>query len=159
MQSEARASDRELGLAYASIALRNNNREWGLRALELLRSEDQAHPNDPKIISSLAQLYDRTNRDDEACALYEAAVRLDPSVAASKVNLAGCLAKRGQTDQALRLWTEVLKTNPSMETARLNLAVALFRTGRKTEARAGLLEALRFNPASRRARELLAGLE
>ena len=153
------AGDRELGLAYASVALQENNRAWGLRAFELLRKESAANPRDAKVASSLAQLYDRMNRDEDACRLYETAVGLDPNAAAAKVNLAACRAKQGKVDEALALWSEVLKLNPSMETARLNYAVALFRTGRKNEAKASLNEALRFNPASRRARELLAGLQ
>jgi len=153
------AGDRELGLAYATVALRDNNQAWGIRAFQLLRQQNATHPEDAKVAASLARLYDRMNREDDACRLDEQVVKLDPTGAASKVNLAGCLAKQGQMDDALRLWSEVLKVNPSMETARLNYAVALFRTGRKEEAKVNLTEALRFNPASRRARQLLAGLE
>jgi tetratricopeptide (TPR) repeat protein len=136
---------------------RDNNQAWVLRAFNLLREQNATHPDYSKTASSLAQLYDRMNREEEACRLYETAAKLD-ATAAVRINVASCLAKQNKIDDAIALWSIVLKTNPAIESARLNLAVALFRTGRVADSKACLSEALRFNPASRRARELLASM-
>ena len=45
------ATNRELGLGYATLALQDNNRVWGARAFELLRNE-----TDAKSLDQLAQL-------------------------------------------------------------------------------------------------------
>jgi hypothetical protein len=152
------STDRELGLAYASVALRDNNQAWGLRAFTLLQQANAAHAADPKVMLSLAQLYDRMKREDEACALYKKVANMDETAAVAIINLGACLAKEGKAEDAIGLWQGVLETNPSLEAARLNLAVALFRAGRREQAIRHLREALRFNPASRKAAELLSGM-
>ena len=56
---DAPAGDRELGLAYAKIALLENNNVWGMRAFELLRKVNTEYPEDVKVASELTPLYDR----------------------------------------------------------------------------------------------------
>ncbi len=65
------SGDRELGLAYATVAISGNNRIWGMRAFELLRRANVEDRDDGKLSSKLAQLYDRMGKEEEACALYE----------------------------------------------------------------------------------------
>ena len=148
----ATASDRDLGLAYASLALRDNNRTQGLRAIALL---EKADPAGFKVLTQLAQLLERAGQQQRACDLYERAVQLDPAPVAAAVNLGSCYASRGQVERAIPLWQAALLRNPALEAARLNLAVALYRTGDTPAARAILNEGLRFNPASLRLRALL----
>ncbi|MEX2263018.1 MAG: tetratricopeptide repeat protein [Bryobacteraceae bacterium] len=151
----APAEDRELGLAYASVALRDNNRVWGMRAFELLRKEYSRHPEDLKVGGQLAQMYDRMGDERKACDIYALIVAADPASVVPAVNLGTCLAKQGRIQESIRLWKGALQRNPALESARLNLAVALYREGDLPGARATLNEALVFNPASRRIRELL----
>ena len=61
--------DRELGLAYATVALRDANRVWGMRAFELLRKVNAQMPDDGKVAAQLAQLYDRMGNEEQACGL------------------------------------------------------------------------------------------
>jgi Flp pilus assembly protein TadD len=148
----APASDRDLGLAYASLALRDNNRTQGMRAIALLQNAD---PSDFKALTQLAQLLERAGQQQRACDLYARAVALDPAPIAAAVNLGSCLASQGQIEKAIPLWRAALSRNPALESARLNLGVALYRAGDAPAARAAFLEGLRFNPASTRLRALL----
>jgi hypothetical protein len=155
---EGQAGDRELGLAYADVALKENNRQWGMRAFELLRKTYETHPADIKVAAQLAQLYDRMGNQSKACAIYSAIVAADPTAIAPAVNLGACLAKNGNMAQSIDLWTGVLRRNPGLESARTNLAVALAGTGQVDAARAVVREGLKFDPLSQRLDALLRQL-
>lgn len=149
------ASERDLGVAYATLALRNNRRAWGLRAFELLRHAVADSPDDTKAATQLAQLYDRMGREAEACLLYTR-VSATPSVTpAALVNYGTCLAKENDLEGAARWWRTALSRSPALESARLNLAVAQFRGGEAAAARATLQAGLAINPASRSLRDML----
>jgi Tfp pilus assembly protein PilF len=152
------AARREVALAWAEVALRDNNRAWGMRAYELLRSEYERDPADTRIASQLAQLYDRMGQEEKACELYSHVVERNPEAVAPAVNLGACLAKQGRTVESMRLWAGVIQRSPGQEGARVNLAVAQLQSGDAATARATLAEALRWNPLSQRARELLRQL-
>lgn len=152
-------SDRELGLAYATVALRDANRVWGMRAFELLRKANAQFPEDAKVAAQLAQLYDRMGNEEQACVLYARAVALEPMAHAAAVNLGTCLSHQGRIEESIVLWEGVLLRNPTMEPAILNLAVARYRKGDVDRARAALERALKFNPALRAARDLLRDMQ
>ncbi len=148
-------SDRDLGLAYATIAIRDNNRAWGLRALELLTKVPE---DDTKAAAKLAQLYDRMGRDKQACAIYERVHSLDPTPAVI-VNLGACRAAEGKIEESIALWKSALKLSPAMEAGRLNLAVAQFRGGDGEAAKSTLREGLKFNPLSTRILQMLRDIQ
>jgi hypothetical protein len=147
------STDRDLGLAYATLALEDNNRAWGMRAVGLLESA-----SDVKAVGQLAQFYDRMGKEDVACAMYRRVVDSDPAATGAAVNLGTCLAKQGKMEDSIRIWKSALTRDPGLESARFNLAVALYRLGKADDARATLDEGLKFNPASKRARELLQAI-
>jgi hypothetical protein len=149
------AGDRELGLAYASEALPQNNRVWGMRALELLK---KANPDDAMVAVQLAQLYDRMGQEQEACGLFAQAVKQGVPSPGALVNLGACQAKQGDLDSAILSWTQALQRNPALEPARLNLAVAQIRSGRIESARTNLQTALKYDPFSPHLRELLRSI-
>jgi Tetratricopeptide repeat/Cytochrome c554 and c-prime len=153
------AGDRELGLAYAGEALPRNNPSWGKRAIPLLESAAEAHPDDAAVSEQLAQLYDRMGRNDDACKLFAKASQQRATGAGALVNLGACQAQQGEFASAVASWTEALVRNPGLEEARLNLAVAQFRLGNTAAARANLQKALEFDPFLQRARELLAAMD
>lgn len=155
----AAVANRELALAWADVALRENNRAWGLRAFQLLQAEYQQNPNDAKVGAQLAQLYDRMGQESRACTIYERVVAVNPSAVAAAINLGTCRAKEGRLDDAMKLWAGALERNPAHEGARMNLAVAQFQSGDVRAARATLNAGLKFNPASRRLKELLARVD
>jgi len=148
------ASARDLGLAYASIGMTQNNDVWANRAVTLL---EKVSP-DAKVMTQLAQLVERGGDQQRACTLYERAVAADASSGAASVNLGICRASSGNLIDAIRLWKDALSRNPGLEAARLNLAVALYRSGNIDAARSTLTEGLRFNPASPKARSMLKQL-
>ncbi len=150
--------DRELGLAYASEALPRNNRAWGMRAFALLKKVADAHPEDASVSLQLAQLYDRMGQEQQACELFEQAVKGGASGTAALVDLGACQAKRGDIDGAMTSWIQALQRNPAIEAARLNLAVAQLQSGKTDSARATLETALKYDPFSQRVRDLLRSM-
>jgi hypothetical protein len=151
-------AEREVALAWADVALRENNPAWGKRAFQLLEAEYRRNPSDVKVAAQLAQLYDRMGQEARACSMYEQiAVSGGASVAAT-VNLGTCRAKQGRLEDAVKLWRDALKRSPGLEGARMNLAVALFQSGDIPAARSVLEAGLRLNPVSRRIQELLGRL-
>jgi hypothetical protein len=150
--------DRELGLAYASEALPENHRAWGMRAFSLLKQVAAAHAEDGAVAVQLAQLYDRMGQEEEGCNLFERAVKSDAPGTAALVNLGACQAKRADLADAMRSWKQALQRNPALEAARLNLAVAQQQSGDAAGARASLEIALKFDPFSVRAQELLRSM-
>jgi predicted CXXCH cytochrome family protein len=153
------SSDRELGLAYANVAIEKNNKVWGMRAFELLRKAAEMNPDDARVASQLAQLYDRMGNERKACELYAQAVRSEPASVAAKVNLGTCMAKEGRVTESIELWSDVVARAPGLESARFNLAVAQYRSGDAAAARRTLREALAINPTSRRAVQLMRQLD
>ena len=150
------ASDRETGLAYAEEALVDNNRRFGIRALELLSPVYAAHPSDSQVADQFAQLLDKAGRQNQACEIFQRVSGDSDAPAAALVNAGVCLASAGHTEDAIAFWRKALAKNPGEESARLNLAVALFRSGNSTQARATLQDAIRLDPFFTRARDMLA---
>ena len=149
-----KVSAREEGLAYAFVALRDNDRALGGKAFELLQAANAENPSDSKVATQLAQLFDKMGNDSRACALYERAAA-DPDAIAVAINHGNCLARNGRTKESIAVWQGVLKRSPGEEGARLNVAVALYQSGDLSGAEAQLRETLRLNPMSGKARQLL----
>jgi predicted CXXCH cytochrome family protein len=154
-----KATDRETGLAWATIALHDNDREIGNRAFEKLKEAYAGNQRDPLVATQLAQIYDRMGRNNEACELYRRAAETEPAPVTARINLATCEADHGDLTHAIEHWREALLRAPGEESARLNLAVALFRAGDGREAVRVLQEALKLDPVSHRARELLSAMD
>lgn len=146
----APASDREFGLAYASVA------GFEARAREFLEKAAKRYPDDAAVLVQLAYLYDSAAREDKAIPLYERALRLDASQVTASVNLASAWIKRGRGADALQLWRGALARNPGLETVRINIAGAQFRSGDRKGARETLTKLLELNPGNATARRLLA---
>jgi hypothetical protein len=150
------ASVRDLGLAYAIVAVREQNVVYRERAFELLTQALPTNPNDPQTLSYLADLYKNRSNDGAAFDLYQRLLRVDPLESSAPVALGAYQMERGNYPEAIRLWNDALRKNPALLLVRVNLAVALLRTGRGAEARATLQKALEFNPNFQAARDLLA---
>jgi tetratricopeptide (TPR) repeat protein len=136
----APAGERETALGYAVAAMT----EPAVRrqAYELLLKA----PRDVAIMAQLAQFHDRMGQEEQAMALCEQIVAIEPDHPAAAVNLAIYRIKRGRTAEAIALWEAALKRSPAMTGARMNLAVALSRSGEREKAIAALRQALRFEP-------------
>jgi tetratricopeptide repeat protein/cytochrome c554/c'-like protein len=156
---KAPASTRDQGLAYAIVALREQNAAYSARAFDLLREAEREHPDDPQTLSYLADLY-KTRKDDRTAALlYERLLAVDPTQSSAPMNLGAYQMEQGHYEEAIRLFKEALKISPALVLVRLNLAVALIKVGQRVEARAVLQQALKFNPSFIAARNLLDQLQ
>ncbi len=149
------AGPRDLGLAYAIVALREQNAVYSQRAFDLLREAERQNPNEPQTLSYLADLYKTRKDDQNAEKLYRRLYALDPTQSSAPTNLGAYEMERGHNEEAIRLFQEALRVSPALVLVRLNLAVALIRTGKTLEARAVLEKALWFNPSFTAAREML----
>jgi cytochrome c-type biogenesis protein CcmH/NrfG len=149
------AGPRDLGLAYAIVALREQNAVYGTRAFDLLREADHQNPNEPQTLSYLADLYKTRKDDQNAESLYRRLYVLDPTQSSAPTNLGAYEMERGHNEEAIRLFQEALRISPALVLVRLNLAAALIRMGKIAEARTVLEKALWFNPSFPAAREML----
>ena len=149
------ADARDLGLAYAIVSIREQNAIYRERAFELLKQAIATTPNDPPVLSYLADLYKKRSDDGNAVPLYERLLRVDPSESSAPVALGAYAMERGDYKEAVRFWRDAIRKSPALLLVRANLAVALLRTGRPEEARAVLKKALEFIPGFKAARDLL----
>ena len=147
---------RDQGLAYAIVAIREQNALYSARAFELLKEAEQQNPNDPQTLSYLADLYKTRKDDQNAVRLFQRLYAVDPTQSSAPMNLGAYQMEQGHDEEAIRLFKEALRISPALLLVRLNLAVALNRTGQSAQARAVLEKALEFNPSFTAARELLA---
>ncbi len=151
----APSDPRDQGLAYAIVALREQNAAYGARAFDLLREAERRNPDDPQTLSYLADLYKTRKDDRNAALLYERLHTVDPTQSSAPMNLGANQMEQGHYEQAIQLFKEALRISPALVLVRLNLAVALVHEGRKAEARSVLEKALEFNPSFKAARDLL----
>lgn len=151
----SKASDRDLGLAYASLLESERNPVFETRAFALLRTAVAQHPDDIPAVVQLARLYDHGGGEDQAMALYERAVHADPSQVLAASNLGTYLMKKGRAEEAMRLWADVLARSPGLEVARLNLALARRLAGDSKSAEQVLKDGLNLDPGASQIRRLL----
>ena len=149
------ADPRELGLAYAIVALREQNATYSGRAFDLLREAERKMPTDAQTLSYLADLYKSRKDDATAARLFQRLYAVDPNQSSGPMNLGAYAMEQGRDEEAIRLFQEALRISPALVLVRLNLAVALNRVGERAEARAVLEKALEFNPNFAAARDLL----
>jgi len=146
---------RDLALAYAVVALRDNNPADRDRAFPLLKQAAEQGTADAQALAYLAEFYRDAKDDAHALPIYQQVWRMDKSQYAAAAALGAYQMQSGNVAAAIQLWREALALNPAMTLVRVNLAKALIRTGNPNEAKATLEKALQFNPASPEARDLL----
>ena len=148
------AGDRELGLAYAQLAL-HGDRVSGERALRLLQSAERSGSDDVDLHDRLGYLLQVSGSPGAAAEEYLAALRLRPQDTTAAANLAVLDAASGQGSEAVRLLMKVVQEDPSQTAAGLNLAFIECRMDRKAEALQIVQRMLVFNPDSPLAHRLL----
>lgn len=149
------ADTRDLGLAYAMVALRDGNATDVERAFQLLKDVVARNSGDAETLTYLAQFYRDRKDDAHALPLYQDAWGMDKTQYAAGAALGAYQMQRGNLEEAIRLWRETLAISPALVLVRTNLAAALVRTGHADEAQATLRKALEFNPTLQAARDLL----
>jgi tetratricopeptide (TPR) repeat protein len=146
---------RDTGLAYATLALREQNDAYRERGFRLLQEAAARGTADAPALAYLAEFYRDRKDDAHALPLYEQSWRTDSSQSAVAVAIGAYQMQRGNLQEAIRWWKQALAINPALLLTRTNLATALARTGYPQEAQATLREALEFNPSFQEARDLI----
>jgi predicted CXXCH cytochrome family protein len=152
------ADDRDLGLAYAQMAVRGD-KEAGLRALTLLhRAEEKATgaEGDAELHAQLGFLEQISGHGDEASAEYRRALVADAFHSLAAGNLALIEAGQHHEAEAVRLWGRVFEHDPVQLGAGLNLAVIECQLGNRSAALSALERLLTFAPDNDKARILRA---
>jgi Flp pilus assembly protein TadD len=152
------ASERDLGLAYASLVENGRDANYERRAIELLEAAVRRGADDGAVLAQLGNLYGYRGDADRAVGVYERAVRADARQVVAANNLGVHLMNQGRAAEAIRLWRDVLQRSPGFEAARMNLAVALVRAGDVAGAGSALAKGLELNPGAVEIRKLQAEL-
>ncbi|MBL8227964.1 MAG: tetratricopeptide repeat protein [Bryobacterales bacterium] len=148
------SDNRDLAMAYSVAAM--TEPAVRRKALELLEAAVAKDATDVAVMAQLAQFYDRLGREEQAAALCEQILKLDPGHNAAAVNLGIYRVKRGDAAAAIALWKQALLRNPAQTGVRTNLAVALAQSGQLEAAEAELKIALDYDPSAEAAARLLA---
>lgn len=152
-------SPRELGLAYAELALRTNNSRHKSEAFRLLNEVLPQYPKDTEVLIRLAYLYQERGGFERARALYETVLSENPHQSVAAVNLGAIYARDSQVERAIKLWVTALDYDPSSRPAGINLAQMLCSKGDQKQARLILRKLLRINPGLRLAKQLLHDMD
>jgi Tfp pilus assembly protein PilF len=154
----AQAEPRDLGLAYAQVALRGDARA-SQEALRLLAEALPRYPTDAEVLLRLGFLYQQLGRNGPAAELYERALRAGSEAPEAATNLGVIYASKGDLRKALGLWQGVFEKNPGLSEAGVNLAAGLCQAGETARARQTLIEVLKYQADFGRARAMLRELE
>jgi predicted CXXCH cytochrome family protein len=155
-----KAGDRDLGLAYAQMAVRGY-RQADVRAVELLRgAEAQAGgaPRDHELHARLGFLEQVNGETQQAAGEYRQALAADPYDSLAAGNLALIQAGQHHYDEAARLWDSVFTHDPVQLGAGFNLAVVQCGSGNRNAALATLDRLLIFAPDNGKARAMAAAI-
>lgn len=151
-----RVSDRDLGLAYAQLAV-GGDKAAGLRAIELLHKaekESAIFRDDHEAYAQLGFLEQLNGNATEAEAEYRATLAADPDDAIAASNLGLIEAENHHVSEAVKLWWEVFAHDPAETGAGFNLAVVQCGAGEPGESLQTLDRILQFSPDNDRARSM-----
>jgi tetratricopeptide (TPR) repeat protein len=151
-----KAGDRDLGLAYAQMAVRGYN-QADVRAIQLLHSAEAQSggaPGDHELHARLGFLEQLNGKTDQAANEYRQALAADAYDSLAAGNLALILAGEHQYDKASELWKTVFTHDPVELGAGFNLAVVQCGSGRRGEALTTLDRVLFFAPDNGKARAM-----
>jgi predicted CXXCH cytochrome family protein len=152
------ATDRDLGLAYAQMAVRRDQAA-GERALELLQKAETrsgAAKEDHELHAQLGFLDQMDGTTDLAVKEYRLALDADAFDVLAAGDLALIEAQRHHAREAIRLWGDVFAHDPTQLKAGMNLALMECGQGERDEAVATLERMLVFSPDDGQARSFAA---
>ena len=139
------AGDRELGLAYAQLGERGDQKA-GEMAFSLLRRAEKEGDSDVQVHTQLGFLKQMSGDRTSASKEYADALAEDPSDTTAMGNLAVLDAASGRTTEAVDLLQRVVDADPSQMAAGLNLAFIECRMGNKRKALEILNRLSQLNP-------------
>lgn len=148
------AAPRDTALAYATAAA--TSPALRMEAYRLLQAAAPAGSRDVALLAQLAQFHERMGKPDQATALWERILTIDPGHSTAAVNLGIVRIRAGRRAEAIALWKKALARNPAQTGVYLNLAVAHYQAGEREAARATLQTLLDLEPEHPAARRMLA---
>jgi len=138
---------RELTLEEAvSLAILLQKNEQLVEAQELYRRVLETAPNYPRALHYAGVLAHQQGRRDEALALIERSVVLEPDQADWHSNLGIIFQSNGQLEAAIDAYRRAIAMNPNHANAYSNLGVVLKAIGKPSEAEATYRTAIQLNP-------------
>jgi predicted CXXCH cytochrome family protein len=150
------ADDRDLGLAYAQMAERGNQRA-GERAILLLERAEHTESGarqDHELHAQLGFLKQQSGQPAAAVEEYQMALEADPDSSLAAGDLALLRAGQHQYAEASRLWRQVFDHDPSQLAAGTNLAIVECGLGERGPALATLDRMLEFSPDDEKAKAM-----
>ena len=148
-------STEENELAYYQLALALLDEGRTQEAMPLLKEALRIAPNDTESRHTLATIYLRQGRLEEAVAEYRETLRYGEKKE-SRCNLATALFKMGRVEEAATELREVLRRHPDDAITHNNLGGVLLRLGDTSGAVAQFREGVRLDPKYKEARDNLA---
>jgi predicted CXXCH cytochrome family protein len=148
--------DRDIGLAYAQMALRGDDGA-AARAMELLRrGEQEAHGayGDAELHEELGFLEQVKGDREKAAQEYERTVKANPYDAPALGDLGVIRARQHRYAQAERLWKAAFEHDPVQIGAGMDLAELECASGDRQGALATLARVLEFDPDDSKAKAL-----
>jgi len=141
------ALDESLSLAHAALGLVYLvMRQWD-KAVEECELAVSLNPNSADNIVNLAMVFRTVGRVEEALALLNKAVRLNPMPPDWYLHEFGsCYRLMGRYDEAIAMLKRVLDRNPDYLSSRLNLMATYVMSGKEEAAHAEAMEVLRQSP-------------
>jgi adenylate cyclase len=121
-------------------------RQWD-KAVEECELAVSLNPNSADNIVNLAMVFRTVGRVEEALALLNKAVRLNPMPPDMYLHEFGsCYRLMGRYDEAIAMLKRVLDRNPDYLSSRLNLITTYVMSGKEEAARAEAMKVLRQSP-------------
>lgn len=87
----------------------------------------KANPNDPKLLSAIAQTYFKAHQFDEAISYAERSVQADPKHVGNRADLASFLYLSNRTDEAITQLEEALRIDPKNPQVLFNLGMVRWK--------------------------------
>ena len=125
---------------------RDMAKKWVLQEIDGYRALLAATPEHADYHHTLAGLYRRLGRLDEALRHFEKALEIDPDFAEARINFGITLAAQGRADEALGHFRRAVEARPDYADAHFNLGAALYMVGDKAGGFKHLREASRLRP-------------
>jgi hypothetical protein len=155
---EAEEDVRDIALAWFSVA-ENGDTRAAQQVDRLLPLAAKESPDDRAVLSALAFTELNRGNVEQARALYQKALALDPDLIDAVTNMGVIEAKDGNLKQAVLLWQKAFEHAPGKSSIGMNLARAFCSSGQIKEARSYVERVLRFNPDLTEAKKLKQSLE
>ena len=154
-EPDSSVAARNLALAYLAVGERNDSGPLLDKAAQLLTRIEPSFASDAEVLNGLGIVMLRQGRKSDAVKTLERALKLVPSSATYRINLATALLESGNPDAAITHLNRAIELDPSLEVAYRRLVEAYGKKGDSAGVRQTFQRYLAFRPQSIGARAAL----